>query len=513
MNTMKKFITLILTICIVATCFTMSVFAADGKIMFEDPTTSVGKTFSVKGVVEKSSGNFGKIKITMKYDTSLLDFQGGEGVTETSDGVLVYEGDATHETGTRKEFYLKFKALKEGTADIKIQDATIKNISGATLNYTKGTSKITINAEGGTTTDTPNDTPNDTPVDVPGDSVTNGTIEVKGINGKVFAISNLIPENEIPEGYEEYVLTIDGVDYNAIRNEDFCVTLAYLVDEDYAGKFFRFEESDATFAPYEEFIISDTSDKDIRIVLLTDLSDYELPERYVLDEMEVNGAAIPVWVDTENTQYRIVYAVSNNSGERCLYQYDRFEGTYQKFEIPEVVQKKVDNSLIGKATTFVENHLEKVILFGGIGAIFMLLIIVILSVKLYNRNAELDELYDEYGFGDDSGKVKKNIYDLDEEEYDDYNDVEESEDTLSREELAEASSFVKEGLKEFTEDDLEDFASAINETPSTNVSYNEEATLGMALEEVVAQQGQSEEFYDDDEIFENFSVDFIDLDD
>ena len=102
------------------------------------------------------------------------------------------------------------------------------------------------------------------------------------------------------------------------------------------------------------------------------------------------------------------------------------------------------------------------------------------------------------------------MFELDEDEYEDYDDENEE---LSKEELAEASLFVKEGMKEITEDELKAFVTQMNKETKAKPSMEDEETLGKALEEVVAQQGKQEEYYDDDEIFENFSVDFIDLDD
>ena len=86
MKTMKRFTTFMLTICLLVACFSMSAFAADGKIMFTDPQAKAGETVEVTGVVQKSAGNFGKIEIAMKYDTSMLKFTSGEGITESEAG-------------------------------------------------------------------------------------------------------------------------------------------------------------------------------------------------------------------------------------------------------------------------------------------------------------------------------------------------------------------------------------------------------------------------------------------
>ena len=193
MRAMKKFTTVILTICLLAVCFSVSVFAADGKIMFTDPTVKAGETVEVTGVVQKERGNFGKISVTMKYDTQFLKFTSGDGVTEAESGKLIYTGDATRETGNRKEFKFSFTALKEGTTKIEITESSIQNVSGNVLDYARGASTITIQAGEGVQAPEGNDQPTET---VP---ASDATVEVDGVT---YFIANEIPEETIPEGYE-----------------------------------------------------------------------------------------------------------------------------------------------------------------------------------------------------------------------------------------------------------------------------------------------------------------------
>ena len=495
MKTMKKFTTLMLTICLLVACFSMSAFAADGKIMFTDPQTKTGETFEVTGVVQKTAGNFGKIEIVMKYDTEMLKFTSGDGVTESEAGKITYIGDATNDAGPRKEFKFGFTALKEGTTKIEITSATIKNVSGAVLDYTKGFSTVTI-AKGEETANTTTTTTTTTATDV--------TVEV---NGESYKIANEFPEDAIPAGYEAATLDYDMVDYNVVYSEEFGLYLAYLVNEENAGAFFMYVEADATFAPYEEIEISDS----VTIALLSDVTDVVLPEEYKTTSVVLNNHEFPAW-QTENADgFCILYAI-NNHGEKSLYQLDNTEGTYQRFVAPEVHEEFADDSLIGKLSSLLENHLDYVILGTGLGFLLFLLIIIVLSVKLYNRNAELDEIYDEYDIvGSDNTEDDVEL-DLDEEE----------EEDITEEEIDQAAFFVQEGMKELTEESLDEVAPKtevestreivleIPEESKKKSSEEVEESLGKALEEVAAQE-EKEDIFDDD--FENFSVDFIDLDD
>lgn len=499
MKTMKKFTTMLLAICLLVACYSMPAFAADGKIMFTDPQTKAGETVEVTGVVQKSAGNFGKIEIVMKYDTSMLKFTNGDGITESEAGKLTYTGDATHDVGARKEFKFSFTALKAGTTKIEITSATIKNVSGTVLNYTKGSATVTIaEGEGTTTTPATTVTPTDATVDV---------------NGVSYKIANEIPEGAIPAGYEAAKLDYDMVEYDVVYSEKFGLYLAYLVNEANAGDFFMYVEEDATFAPYEEIKVSDS----VTIALLSDVTDVVLPEEYKATTVVLNGHDFPAWQAKDSDGFCILYAI-NNSGQKSLYQLDNTEGTYQRFVAPEVHEEFANDSLIGKISGLLENHLDYVILGTGLGFLFFLLIIIVLSVKLYNRNAELDEIYDEYDLINDKTEDDV-ILDLDEEEDDEEEDI-------TEEELNEATQFVQEGMKELVQESVEEEPTPVQEKEFTREivldipeqtekkpTESVEESLGKVLQEVNAKQEKKEDIYEDDDIFENFSVDFIDLDD
>lgn len=508
MKVMKKIATLLLAVCLAIPCFSLVSFAADGKIMFTDPSTKVGETLEVTGVVAKSRGNMGKIQVVLTYDTEYLKFKSGDGIVEGTAGELTYTGDATNETGSRKEFKVSFDVLKAGTTKLTVKSAEVKNVSGTVLDYTKGSSTITI-AEGEGTTTVPDTDPQPT-------EPTDTTVEV---NGAQYTISNEIPENEIPEGYETSTLEYDLATYQVVHSDGFGLTLAYLINENHVGGFFMYQEANATFAPYEEITISDK----VRIALLSDVSDIEMPNTYMKQSVSsANGHEFPAWQSKEDPDFVVLYAV-NNQGEKSLYQLDNAEGTYQRFTAPEIVQEEVENGFIEKLSGLLENHLDSVILGVGLGFIFFVIVIVILSVKLYNRNVELDEIYDEYGLDEE-----------DEEAEDEYADEDDDEDDDKK----EMELLVQEGMKEVFSDE-EEFTVTEEEVPVQKVSEAQTVTMNtveIPIEKVVKevtessdtlgaalarqqeadkeQKEEQEEYLDEDEdILDNFSMDFIDLDD
>ena len=112
MKALKKLAGMILAVCLMVPVLSTAVFAADGVLMFSDPSTKVGENVSVDLVVQSSSGeNVGSVNVTMNYDTASLEFVGGEGFTADGSGNLTYTG-----TGSSAELRatMQFRALLAG---------------------------------------------------------------------------------------------------------------------------------------------------------------------------------------------------------------------------------------------------------------------------------------------------------------------------------------------------------------------------------------------------------------
>ncbi len=477
MKMLKKVAVVALAVCLLLPCFSMMSFAAnDGKIMFTDhnnPSIETGTTVKIKGVVQKSRGDFGKIEITMTYDTSCLNFKSGDNVTKLSDGKIQYVGDGTNVTGNRIEFYMTFEALKAGTTALKIESATVKSVAGSVLDYEKGSSSITITGE----TVTPS-----------GNTTTSELQET--INGVTYSVAAEVPSNEIPEGYESQQL-FDK--YPAIYNAEKNLYLVYMINEESVGTLFMYDEENGEFLPYEEIKISGTTS----IVLLSNVDSVQMPKSYEKTEVTtMSGNKFPAWTNADRPGFCVVYAL-NDSGEKVFYQMDTKEGTYQRVEIAEESESEEPEGWADKLNAAVQGHLDTFVIGAGVALLIFIIIIIVLSVKLFNRNAELDEIYEEYGIDDDYKTEDDIAIEVDEED-EDYDD-----EVM----VSEANLFLQEGMKELFPEEVEEVAEPEVKQP---VAEEKEDTLGSILAQ---QQSTKESFYDDDEDFENFSLDFIDLDD
>ena len=144
---------------------------------------------------------------------------------------------------------------------------------------------------------------------------------------------------------------------------------------------------------------------------MNDESKVTLPSRYKKAKLTLNGEEFPVWQDTKNEDYYVMYAM-NSDGENGYYQYDSTENTYQRFtgnteEADSDTKKTSGNTTVDKLQNIIENHFSLAVLVVGLTTIIAFVLIIVLTIKLRHRDLELDDLYDEYGIDMDEEEVLK----------------------------------------------------------------------------------------------------------
>ncbi len=385
MKIMKKISAVLLSICLCLPCFSLVAHAADGRISFTDPETAVGDMVEVKCALRSQKGNIGDIEVQLRYDSEYLRFQSGANVQD-ADGTLTYTGTGS---STEVSFTIEFQALKEGETKISVESATVSSGSGGSMNLDHGSSTVKI-AEGDPSKIT------EAPEAPEASSANDMQVEVNGVS---YTLTDGFADGDIPGGYSRTTISLDGQERQMVANEAGSITLGYLKDAEGTGEFFLYNGEDATFAPYEEIAISDTTS----IIVLSDTSKVKLPDTYQEAKLTLNEKDFPVWQDSTKEGYYVLYAM-NNSGEAGYYQYDTAENTYQRVEVSAGKNEKEEkdaNSLFGKLQKALEKHLPMIVLAGGLGGLLLLILLIVLGVKLHNRNAELDELYEEYGIDEE----------------------------------------------------------------------------------------------------------------
>ncbi len=471
MKAMKKISTLFLALCLTISCFSLTAFAADGRISFSDPSTKVGDDVEVTCAVRSEGNSMDTVEVDIDYDTEYLKFRSGEGVTEGDTGELILNSS---EGGTDVEFTLTFQALKEGSTSVTIESYRITGSDGDTMDFTMGNSAITID-EGD-----PSKIENEQPTEGEnsGSSSTNDATMTVEIDGVQYTLSGDFPDSLIPTGYVRADVTIGGEEMPMLHSETSGAILGYLVSGSGVGEFFYYDQDADQFYPYAEVAISDST----TLLILSDTSAVNLPEVYKQAVLTIDSKDFPTWQDTSNDEgYYIIYGLASD-GDKGYYRYDSRQGTYQRFEVDaeeDTEEEAVPEGILGQIEQFVQDHLLFCIFAAAIILIILLIILLVVGVKLHNRNSELDELYDEYGIDEepepepvkvkkttkkDQKKAKKakaqkefeddyneNLYggeDMDEEDFD-----EEDYDELEEEEFEDEGEYQEEILRE---EDLDD---------------------------------------------------------
>lgn len=456
----KKIGAALLAIMLSISCASVVAYAADGNISFTDPETAVGEMVDVKCAVRSTGGEIGEVDMTLSYDSESLRFDSGDGVTKEGDGTLSYKSSGG---STEVAFTMKFQALKEGSGKVSISSATVNSGYGGTMSMDEGDSTVTI-AEGDPSKIQPEeDASEEGGKKKKKKKASAGEVQVT-VNGTTYALAEDFADADIPAGYSRTSVTFEGEERQMVTSEAGNICLAYLRDSGDVGDFFIYNQEDATFSPYEEISISDTT----KIIVLSDTSKVKLPDTYKEAGLTLNDKEFPVWHDQEQEGYYVMYAM-NNSGETGYYQYDSKEGTYQRVQISakEKSQKKESSGFGGKLGSFLSGSPKiAMILFGGAGAV-VLLIILVLAVKLHNRNVELDDLYDEYGIDpeDDEPPVKEHVQAKEkkalfgrrkEEDEDDFDDEDDFEEDDELDEIGISISKMNLDEDDFDEDDFDE---------------------------------------------------------
>ena len=85
MKVLKKFAGMILAVCLMVPMIGTVAFAAEGVLMFSDPTAKVGDNVNIDLVVQSNNGQtVGDVQVNMTYDPASLEFVSGE--VFTADG-------------------------------------------------------------------------------------------------------------------------------------------------------------------------------------------------------------------------------------------------------------------------------------------------------------------------------------------------------------------------------------------------------------------------------------------
>lgn len=389
MKIINKMIKLLTFACVLLVLNPVTAEAATGRIMFTDLTTAAGEEFEITIKVVSYDDDIDEMSVELSYDNEKIRFLDGDS-TSGGNGTLNLEAQATSDENS---YILRFKALKNGTTNISINNQVIATDDGVTFEMQEGSSKVSV--VGGTEVDEMEEEQFEEEVlDMGNDYI----IELEGVT---YQISNNFVDGEIPDGYTRDELVINNKIVQMVRSDISNIALVYLVSDEIEvdeevvgyepkGRFFRFEESTGVFYPYVQITVSD----DVYIIFLAEEYPNELPEKFIATTMTADGYAFPAWQDTELEGYYLIYALSSQ-GDKLMYRYEVNDQSYQRYAvIPDAPNPYlVKSPTLQIVVDVIAANLLEVLSMIAMVFILLFVLMIVFGVKLINRNKEIDDIY------------------------------------------------------------------------------------------------------------------------
>lgn len=402
---MKKINLILLAVCCAVLFPVMVNYAAEGTLQFSDPTGKVGEEITVKVKMDSNGVAIGDGDAVITYDPAMLEFVSGTNATG-SDGTVSISASGTG-SETELNFELVFKALAEGSTTIEVSSSTAYLYSDETLYLSPGTATVTIEPGDGTTETST--------------TIEQGEANIE-IGGTMYAIYENFTDALIPNGFSRTTIQYNGSEHNAIRQDVSGKVIAFLVTGSNDPVTALYDESSNDFTITQQVNVTD----DFYIFVLGEADGSSLPANFAETTLDLNGTIFPAWENTEDTDYYLMYALNSN-GEEEFYQYDKKDGTYQRYVVveQEVEEEETDDSVLGKIQSLVDQYFLTAAVVVVVIFLLLLIIIIVQAIKLGRRNAELDELYDSYEENDRPAvkeKSRKQFVGYDDEEEADLND-------------------------------------------------------------------------------------------
>ena len=145
---MKKFVgrvyTTLVTVLTVFLAYGIISFAAEGTVQMTDVTGKVGEEITIPVSISTAGEPIGDGSLTLNYDSSMLEFVGGDNASG-GDGIVSLNASGTG-TETSLNYTIVFKCLSEGNTVLQSAGTTAYLFSDETLYLPDISTNITIAA-------------------------------------------------------------------------------------------------------------------------------------------------------------------------------------------------------------------------------------------------------------------------------------------------------------------------------------------------------------------------------
>lgn len=318
---------------LLAALMTLESFAANARISFSDPSTQVGQEVAVTMKFSSTDGQpLGDTKVTLNYDTAMLEYMGGSDNVSGDMGILQVRGG---QGSTEVVSELRFKALKAGTAAISVSDWEGYDTNGNVLAEVKtGSSAITIDRLPTSSDDASLQSLQVSPGKLdPSFNPETDTYRVTvGLDTQDLTVS-AVPNNdgatvvleggsELQEGENTVLCKVTAQDGATVKN------YTIVVNKVEGG-----ENGGETSVPSEmPEVLAELNSLAKKVQIIGLPAEMEVPKGLKESDITIGDAKVTGWVpeNSEDPAYCVFYGVNEN-GDQDFYRFDRRDKTLQRY--------------------------------------------------------------------------------------------------------------------------------------------------------------------------------------
>lgn len=404
MRRLKRLITLILTMALLTTGMSISVFA--------DQTTELDsmKVYAVDG-----SGK--KTEVDMDFDSSTYSYD----ITVMSDTVSI-KIEASTSDSQSKWFVEKDGINTKMDFGKNYTAVLVTSASGATNKYEINTTKLTEEEEATYKADDEEETTKETETKT--ETTKNNSSSDKVVIGEGgYKIVEKFKDDIIPEGFVRTTAKYDGKQYQAIKGERKDLTAFYLKSDDGKG-FYIYDSDKETFTALTNIKIASRM-----YTVVTPEKKASFLKNYKKKDVTVIDQEVKVWILDEEEGLYLLYAMNWN-GDTNLYCYDDNEKCFQRYSEDQDVNAQIStankayNNVKTKYNDLVSKYNMLLKIACGLVIVIIILIFVIINIKLNKKakkiknkkedfeDEQLQEITDEENFDEISDDVDAIMADI-----------------------------------------------------------------------------------------------------
>lgn len=299
-------------------------------------------------------------------------------------------------------------SLKEGENVIEI---VVKAENGYKVTYgivvTRKAKPVVEENPGGNqgTTETETDTDISTDTDTGENTENRDPILVEGLDsgfvwdGVPLLYTEVIPTDAIPMDFAKETMMMNNVEIPYLNYQKGKLSVLYLKRADGAASLFVYDKTEESVYPFIQLKSNN------RYVIILEPKDVTIPEGYEMCSFSIEGKGVVTGCSytsaSEASDFYLLYCY-NNEGDRSWYQYDRLEGTFQRFSGRPVIEGGTDietdtnipvednnnRELAAKLKEEQDKNLKMICIFVFVVAV---LVVVIFNLILTRKKDEISE--------------------------------------------------------------------------------------------------------------------------